>query len=84
MRTSETINYAGLDLCVYGVWFADAGVFECDRVETETGLENLYPLLSEAVIDDLNQSVTSKINWSISERAIHGDPDAWKYDRQAA
>jgi hypothetical protein len=83
MRTSENINYAGLDLCVYGVYFEDANVFECDRVETDTGLENLYPLLSEGVISDLNEAVTASIRWQASERAF-GDPDAWKYDREAA
>jgi len=83
MRISENINYAGLDLAVYGD--VNDGRFDCDRIEIGAGIENAMPIISEGVVEEINEIVSDKLAEIEAEnRRTRGGPDRWKYDREAA
>lgn len=83
MRESVTLTYAGLELCLYGNVYD--GQLEIDRIETAMGLDNIYPLVAEFAIAELNEMANNVLASEAAESELYrGSPDDWKYDREAA
>lgn len=68
-RDSATLNYAGVDLTVYGlVTYPENRIeFAADRIETAEGIDNILPLIGEDVIAELNTMAAVQVLYERGE-----------------